>query len=78
MNLEDYFYDNRVPGHNPNSRVFSVVAPGEDILDDDLRPMPNPKRDLPGRGLKLSTEEANDIRNTTLESNVFCIMANLI
>ena len=65
ISLSDYFYNQAIqnPNPNPNSRVFSVIGPGEDILGPDLRPIPNP---VPGAGRsKLTAEEANSNRNLT-------------
>ena len=63
MNLDEYFYDQNLAGHNPNSRIFSINGVKEDILGEDLRPMANPKQQ--DRTAKFATEEANSVRNST-------------
>ena len=66
MTLDRYYNDPTVPGHDPRHKYFSVIDPGDPILDDMFNRIPNPHPvNEQNPRSKYTCAEANTIRVTT-------------
>ena len=66
LTLDRYYNDPTVPGHDPRHKYFSVIDPGDPILDDMFNRIPNPHPvNEQNPRSKYTCAEANTIRVTT-------------